>query len=190
MDIIRIIINIYKVPVIMLVLSDKSIRKYVISDAKRILQKDLLFFDVFLLCLKNSNYISVLLYRLRHKKIRKFLVATMFRQNRGIWFHPNTLIGYGLLIQHSIGCVIGGETIGNNCTIYQGVTIGKGNGPDSNHEMPIIGDNVTIAPNSVVFGHIHIGDNVFIGAGSVVKNDIPANSIVAGNPAHILNKNL
>ena len=87
---------------------------------------------------------------------------------------------------HPIGIVIHPKVkIGKNCTIFQNVTIGQGkliNGID----IPIIGDNVIIYANSVIVGGIKIGNNVTVGAGSIVITDIPDNAIVAGNPAKVI----
>lgn len=88
-----------------------------------------------------------------------------------------------ILFPHPIGIVIGKKVeIGRKCTIYQNVTLGTKDGVT----YPIIGDDVTIYANSVVFGNITIGNNVIIGAGSIVNFDVPDNSVVAGNPAKIV----
>ena len=95
----------------------------------------------------------------------------------------------GIIFPHPIGIVIGkGVKIGNNCTIYQNVTIGtKEITSWENAPYPSIGNNVTICANSILFGDISIGDNCLIGAGSVVFKSFPANCIIAGNPAKIIN---
>ena len=88
---------------------------------------------------------------------------------------------------HPLGIVIGkGVSIGNGCRIYQNVTIGLKNETDT--QYPKIGNNVTIYANSIIIGDIVIGDNTIIGASTVVTKSIPPNSIVAGNPAKIINK--
>lgn len=85
---------------------------------------------------------------------------------------------------HPVGIVLAGNTrLGRDCTIYQNVTIG---GKDN--QYPVLGDRCIIYPNSCIIGHVTIGENAVIGAGSVVLEDVPANSIVAGNPARILQK--
>lgn len=87
-----------------------------------------------------------------------------------------------VLFPHPIGIVIPANcTLGNHCTIYQNVTIGGKGG-----KYPVIGNNCILYPNSCIIGGITIGDNCVIGAGSVVINNIPAGSVVAGNPARVI----
>lgn len=97
-------------------------------------------------------------------------------------------IGEGLVIYHGHGTVIAPYSIGKNFSVYQGVTIGRNAKPGREINNPIIGDNVTVFTNAVVAGGITIGDNVTIGAGAVVMKDVPANSIVMGNPCVIREK--
>ena len=98
-------------------------------------------------------------------------------------------IDEGLAVYHNLGCVIAPHKAGKNLSVGQGVTIGRGERPDNNGRFsPIIGDNVRICTNAVVFGPITIGDNVIIGAGAIVNKSIPNNCIVVGNPARIINK--
>ena len=97
-------------------------------------------------------------------------------------------IGKGLVIYHGHGTVIAPYSIGKNFSVYQGVTIGRNAKPGREINNPIIGDNVTVFTNAVVAGGITIGDNVTIGAGAVVMKDVPANSIVMGNPCVIREK--
>lgn len=82
---------------------------------------------------------------------------------------------------HALGVVIHQDAkIGDNCKILHGVTVG---GKANCQRLPVIGNNVLIGANSVVMGNIHIGDNAIIGAGSVVIHDVLQNDVVAGNPA-------
>lgn len=91
--------------------------------------------------------------------------------------------GGGLTIYHGHGTVVNLYKAGTNLSVYQGVTIGnKGNGPRS-EITPTFGDNVSICANATVIGGIRIGNNVVIGAGSVITKDIPDNCIAYGNPA-------
>ena len=110
------------------------------------------------------------------------LVSQFGRFVTGIEIHPGATIGEGLFIDHGAGVVIG-ETaeVGDNVTIYQGVTLG-GTGKETGKRHPTVGDNVVIGAASQLLGSIHIGDNVKIGSGSVVVQDAPANTTVVGNP--------
>ena len=107
------------------------------------------------------------------------------RNHQQIQILRKTKIGYGLYIGHG-GPVIINPTavIGNNCNLSQFVTIGAIDGNAAE-----IGDNVYIGPNCCLIEHVRIGDNVTIGAGSVVTHDIPDNATAAGNYAKVLNYN-
>ena len=100
----------------------------------------------------------------------------------GIEIHPGAEIGEGFFIDHGAGVVIG-ETaeIGNNVTLYQGVTLG-GTGKESGKRHPTIGDNVVVGAGAKVLGSITIGEDAKIGAGSVVVQNIPRHATVVGNP--------
>ena len=107
----------------------------------------------------------------------------------GIAIPYNTDIGSGFYIGHFGGIVINYETkIGRNCNVNQGVTIGAAYG-GKNPGVPSIGDNVFIGAHSVIIGGIQIGNNVAIGASSVVTKSFPENAVVAGNPARIISYN-
>lgn len=94
-------------------------------------------------------------------------------------------IGAGLIIYHGNASVIFAEKIGENCSIYQQVTLGRGK-INEGRSIPIIGDNVNIYAGAIVVGGITIGNNVSIGAGAVVNKDIPDNCTVVGNPFRII----
>lgn len=95
---------------------------------------------------------------------------------------PKGHIGGGLVIQHGFATIISAERIGENCKIYQQVTIGY------NHrlEAPVLGNDVEVCCGAKIIGGVHVGDNVLIGANAVVVDDVPANSIVAGVPARVI----
>lgn len=95
-----------------------------------------------------------------------------------------TEIGPGIDIAHCGGQVIVAKKIGRNCFFGQGITIGSGKGG-----YPEIGDRVVMHAGSRIFGGIHIGDNVIIGANAVVSRDVPSNVVVAGIPAVVIKKN-
>jgi serine O-acetyltransferase len=123
------------------------------------------------------------------KKIAFRIFYEMFREyafESGIEIEYTTRIGSGLYIPHMIGIVVHMDAvIGKNCHISQNVTIGQLNRGDRKGS-PIIGDNVYIAPGAVIVGKINIGNNVVIGANSVVNHDLPDNAVAAGMPAKII----
>lgn len=105
------------------------------------------------------------------------------KRKYGIYISHRTRIGYGLYIGHSGPVVVNATAIlGNNVNLSQYTTIGANDTPAA-----IIGDNVYIGPGVCVVGHVHIGQNVTIGAGSVVTKDVPDNATAAGNYARVLN---
>jgi len=116
------------------------------------------------------------------------LISNFARFMTGIEIHPGAKIGEGLFIDHGTGVVIG-ETaeIGDNVTIYQGVTLG-GTGKEKGKRHPTVGNNVVIATGAKVLGSFNIGYNAKIGAGSVVLKDVPPNSTVVGIPGQVVSK--
>ena len=106
----------------------------------------------------------------------------------GIEIHPGAKIGRGMVIDHGMGVVIG-ETaeIGDNCTIYQGVTLG-GTGKDVGKRHPTLGNNVMVGAGAKVLGPFTIGDNTKIAANAVVLEEIPENCTAVGMPAKIVRR--
>jgi serine O-acetyltransferase len=134
---------------------------------------------------------AVVFYRIAHIfwKARVPLVPRMISQAArfltGIEIHPGATIGEGLFIDHGMGVVIGETSvIGNNVTLYQGVTLG-GTGKEKGKRHPDIGDNVVVGTGAKILGRITVGDNSYIGANAVVLKDVPANSTVGGVPGRI-----
>jgi serine O-acetyltransferase len=117
------------------------------------------------------------------------LISHISRFLTGIEIHPGAKIGNGVFIDHGSGIVIG-ETaeIGDNVTMYQGVTLG-GTGKQKGKRHPTIGNNVVISTGSKVLGAITIGDNVKIGGGSVVLKSVPPSCTVVGVPGRIVVRN-
>lgn len=106
----------------------------------------------------------------------------------GIEIHPAATIGKRFFIDHGTGVVIGETTeIGDDCTIYQGVTLG-GTGKDQGKRHPTLGNHVMVGAGAKVLGPIHIGNNVRIAAGAVVLNDIPDNCTAVGIPAKVVRR--
>ena len=131
-------------------------------------------------------------HRVSHKLYKKghTFTARLISQGAkfvtGIEIHPGATIGRGLVIDHGAGVVIG-ETaeIGDNCTIYQGVTLG-GTGKNVGKRHPTLGDNVMIGAGAKVLGPLTIGDNAKIAAGAVALHDIPSDSTAVGIPARVV----
>ena len=137
----------------------------------------------------------MLYYRLAHKLYEKnhFFLARWISQKgarkTGIEIHPGAQIGKGFFIDHGNGVIIG-ETaiIGDNVTLYQGVTLG-GTGKEHGKRHPTIGNNVMISTGAKILGSFTIGDNSKIGAGSVVLKEVPPDSTVVGVPGRVVKRN-
>lgn len=134
-------------------------------------------------------------YRLAHKLYLKkhYFLARYISQRgvrkTGIEIHPGAQIGKGFFIDHGNGVIIGETTIiGNNVTLYQGVTLG-GTGKEHGKRHPTIEDNVMISAGAKVLGSFTIGANSKIGAGSVVLEEVPPNSTVVGVPGRVVKRN-
>ncbi len=119
----------------------------------------------------------------------KFLARAMSQycaHRTGIEIHPGATIGRRVCIDHGHGIVIGETTeVGNDCIIYQGVTLG-GTGKDTGKRHPTIGNGVLIGAGAKVLGPINIGNNVKVAAGAVVVKDVEDNSTVVGIPGRIV----
>ncbi|MHB1255548.1 MAG: serine O-acetyltransferase [Dethiobacteraceae bacterium] len=135
---------------------------------------------------------AILLYRMAHSLHQRGLIllprviSQIARLVSGVEIHPGAKIGDGVFIDHGMGVVIG-ETaeVGNNVTLYQGVTLG-GTGKEKGKRHPTVGNNVVIGTGAKILGPIVIGDYAKIGAGSVVLNNVPANTTVVGVPGRVV----
>ncbi len=126
-----------------------------------------------------------------HRRGMKFgarAVSQFAKFLTGIEIHPGATIGKGLFIDHGTGVVIG-ETavIGDNCTIYQGVTLG-GTGKEVGKRHPTLEDNVMVGAGAKLLGNFTVGSNSKIASGAVVLGDVPENSTAVGIPAHVVRK--
>lgn len=124
-----------------------------------------------------------LFYRRLDNRLISMFLGFLYPKLNSLYLSTKN-IGKGLFIVHGFSTIIVAQRIGENCRIYQQVTIGYRNNPIS----PIIGNNVLIGAGAIVIGDITIGDNSTIAAGAVVTKDVPPNSVVVGNPAILVNK--
>ncbi len=135
---------------------------------------------------------AVWLHRIAHwfwKQGFLFIGRFISHLNRfltGIEIHPAARLGPGLFIDHGMGVVIGETTeVGEDVTIYQGVTLG-GTSLERKKRHPTVGNNVVIGTGAKILGPFRVGDNSKIGSGSVVVNEVPANSVVVGVPGRVI----
>ena len=113
-------------------------------------------------------------------------VSQFARRRTGIEIHPGATIGKNLFIDHGMGVVIGETTvIGDNCTLYQGVTLG-GTGKDHGKRHPTLGDNVLVGAGAKVLGPFRVGNNARVAAGAVVLNAVPDDATAVGVPARVV----
>jgi serine O-acetyltransferase len=135
---------------------------------------------------------ALLAYRLAHWLWRHRVpfipraISQLARWLTGIEIHPAAKIGTGFFIDHGMGVVVG-ETaeIGDNVTLFQGVTLG-GTGKERGKRHPTLGSHVVVGAGAKILGGIRVGDNVKIGANSVVLKSVPANSTIIGVPARVV----
>jgi len=139
-----------------------------------------------------AGFHALLFYRLAHWLVKRripFLPRALSQFARfitGIEIHPGAAIGSGLFIDHGMGVVVGETTeIGDNVTLFQGVTLG-GTGKQRGKRHPTIGSHVVVGAGAKVLGPITVGDYVKIGANSVVLQDVPDHSTVVGIPGRIV----
>lgn len=172
---------------------------YLFGKNSKIIQKDLerlrdeipykklgvvAFNYVFLI---NKPFRNIFYYRAEHSLIIRNISKLFFPPLETIEIMGK--IGPGFRVSHNYA-VIHPETAGENFFVGHGATIGKGKANANGRVYPVIGDNVEIYANAVVFGGINIGNNVKIGAGAVVNMDVPDNCTVVGNPGRVIKRGL
>lgn len=142
---------------------------------------------------------AVLMHRISHflwhegwTTLARFISQTV-RSITGIEIHPGATLGKRVFIDHGMGVVIGETTIvGDDCVIYQGVTLGAGAAARKGAESrgtkrhPTLGNGVVVGSGAEIQGDIHVGDKVQVASGSIVLKDVPDNSIVVGVPGRVL----
>lgn len=169
--------------------------KRVKKDIQVIFERDPAAKSVLEVILNYPGLHAILMHRMAHFLYGKNLViiprliSQFSRWITGVEIHPGAKIGNGVFIDHGMGVVIG-ETaeVGDNVTIYQGVTLG-GTGKEKGKRHPTIGNNVVISAGARILGSFKVGDNSKIGAGSVVIRPVPPNSTVVGVPGKVVVRN-
>ena len=161
-------------------------------DAKNINEKDPASKNILYVFFLYSGFHALVFYRIAHffsnleLKFIARLISQIGRFFTGIEIHPGAKIGKRLFIDHGMGIVIGETaTIGDNCTIYHGVTLG-GTGKDKNKRHPDLGNDVIVGCGAKILGPIKIGNNVKIGANAVILKDVEADNTVIGVPGKIV----
>ncbi len=139
-------------------------------------------------CFKALIYYKIFnkLYRKRHYFLAR-LLSERAKRKTGIEIHPGATIGKNFFIDHGTGVVIGETSIiGDNVTIFHGVTLGGTGNEKGVKRHPTIGNNVFIGSGAKILGNISIGDNCKIGANAVVLKDVPKNKTVVGIPGYVV----
>ncbi|NLL19333.1 MAG: serine O-acetyltransferase [Clostridia bacterium] len=162
------------------------------EDIKVVFERDPAAKTVLEVLLTYPGLHAVWMHRMAHWFYRRkfyFIARFISQLNRfltGIEIHPGAVVGRGLFIDHGMGVVIGETTeIGDNVTLYQGVTLG-GTGKEKGKRHPTIGNNVVVSTGAKILGNITIGNNVKVGAGSVVLRNVPDNCTVVGVPGKVV----
>ncbi len=170
----------------------KAIKNEIKNDIEAVQKRDPASRGKFEIFFTNQGVHAIWLYRIAHlfyinnfKFIAK-IISQISRFFTGIEIHPAAYIGKSLLIDHGSGVVIG-ETviIGDDCTLFQGVTLG-GTGKEKGKRHPTLHDNVFVGSGAKILGNIEIGDNAKIGANAVVLTDVPEGATAVGVPARII----
>ena len=172
----------------------EAIKREVRDDIDAVRQRDpAAKSDIEILFLYSGVH-AILCYRVAHKLylsehyFSARAISQIARHMTGIEIHPGATRGKSFFIDHGMGVVIGETTeIGDNCTIYQGVTLG-GTGKDTGKRHPTLGDNVLIGAGAKVLGPIKIEDNCKVAANAVVLKEIPENSTAVGIPAKVVRR--
>lgn len=168
--------------------------RYIIEDIKAIKARDPAVRTYLEAAICYPGLHAVIVHRLTHWLYNKGLfflsriISNIVRLITGVEIHPGAKIGKGVFIDHGMGVVIG-ETaeIGDNVTIYQGVTLG-GTGKDTGKRHPTLEENVVVSSGAKVLGPFTVGKNSKIGAGAVVLKEVPPNCTVVGVPGRIVVK--
>lgn len=169
--------------------------KFIKSLGENVFEKDPAAKSLIEAILTSPGIKALVYHRIAHRLYKKGrillarLISQRARRITGIEIHPGAVIGDNLLIDHGMGVVIG-ETaeVGNNVTMFHGVTLGGLGGEKGQKRHPTVEDDVIIGAGAKILGPITIGKGAKIGANSVVLEDVPANATAVGAPAKIKTK--
>ena len=173
---------------------DSEIRGAIRNDLNAILERDSACQELYIPFLYFKGFQALQIHRIGHwlwthdrQPLALFLQSQMSRQF-SIDIHPAARFGHSIMLDHATGLVVG-ETavVGNRVSILQSVTLG-GTGKEDGDRHPKIGDGVLISAGAKILGNIHVGEGAKVGAGSVVLQDVPAHTTVAGIPAKVVGK--
>ncbi len=169
-----------------------AVRREIADDIAAVRDRDPAARSDLEILLLYSGVHAILAYRVAHKLylsehyFAARAISQWARHKTGIEIHPGATIGKGFFIDHGMGVVIGETTeIGDNCTLYQGVTLG-GTGKDVGKRHPTLGNNVLVGAGAKVLGPFTIADNSKIAANAVVLKEVPENSTAVGIPARVV----
>lgn len=168
--------------------------EHIKADIESVKRRDPAARSALEILLTYSGLHAVLMYRAAHWFYTKRLytvarcISQLGRLLTGIEIHPGAKIGKGFFIDHGSGVVIGETTeIGDNCLVYQGVTLG-GTGKEKGKRHPTLGNNVMVGAGARVLGPFKVGDNAKIAANAVVLEEVPPNCTAVGVPARIVRR--
>ncbi len=169
-----------------------SLRELIREDAEAMVQKDPSASSSREVVMFSAGFQAVRAYRRQHwlwEHGMHTLALLLMRRSRrlyGVEIHPAATIGRRFVIDHGMGVVVGGTAvIGDDCMLYQGVTLGM-TGKHAGKRHPTLGNNVMVGAGAKVLGDILLGDNSRVGAGAVVLHDVPRDTTVAGVPAKVV----
>lgn len=174
--------------------------KKILNDIDAVIERDPATGSRLEAVLCSAGLQAIIAYRATHAlwkrdfKLTARVLSQVARFLTGVEIHPGARIGNAFFIDHGMGVVIGETTeIGDNVTLYHGVTLGgstvfDSNGKNTSKRHPTIGDNVIIGAGAQVLGPIVVGNNVKVGANAVVLKNVEANNTVVGVPAHQVEK--
>lgn len=181
--IVAILVSWLYIPHLLVYLSNNRVKEYIKADMveyKKRIHVKLSDTLALLYLLHNNRYFRVLFYH-RTGPVFALLFGWYRPGDRYFIISKTTVVKKGIYCAHPYSTIINADSIGENFVCRHCTTIGH-----KNKLRPIIGDNVDLGANVMIIGGVRVGNNVIVGAGSVVVNDVPDNCVIAGNPAKII----